>query len=306
MEQPSPSLSVREDIQYLSAHRETLTSLSKEQRTPQNPAFERALEALENIQRVWLEDQPLPPPRMRYGTTGTYSIAQFYALGAQTAALIHQLGNLKSNSIVLEVGTGAGRIALPLWWYLGEGGKFYGIDVNKKVVEHMQRVYGNARREFLYMDVYSERYNPAGKAGIREYQFEFTDALFDVIYLSSVFTHMRLPAITHYLQEFRRLLKPGGRVVFSAFLYDPVLEEKAWHTSAYAQSFVQIDESPGEKSWTVNPQEPERTIAFLLASFKQRLEDAGLHLTRDAVWGRWTGNPDYTLWQDFVVAERPR
>ena len=44
-----------------------------------------------------------------------------------------------------------------------------------------------------------------------EYTFPYEDGEFDVVVLTSVFTHMLPDDVAHYLDEIARVLKPGGR-----------------------------------------------------------------------------------------------
>ena len=61
-------------------------------------------------------------------------------------------------------------------------------------------------------------YNPKGKYQSLEFVFPYPDASFDVVFLTSVFTHMFPPDVKHYLDEISRVLKPGGRCLSSYFL----------------------------------------------------------------------------------------
>ena len=73
---------------------------------------------------------------------------------------------------------------------------------------------------FHRADLANSAYNPAGAAHAGRYRFAFPDRSFDYIYLGSVFTHMPVDEVAHYVREIARLLAPGGMCIASFFLLD--------------------------------------------------------------------------------------
>ena len=156
------------------------------------------------------------------------------------------------------------------------------------------------------MDIRSRRYNPKGVVELESYIFEFPERSFDTVVLSSVFTHIRWQNMAHYLKKFARMLKNGGRVVFTAVLYDLLLTPQSSPAQDDTKRFQPIPEAAPEPEWTWNLEEPERCTAFTLQSVERALELAGLRLVGELCRGRWTGNPSYYLWQDVVAAEKTK
>ena len=73
---------------------------------------------------------------------------------------------------------------------------------------------------FFYFDLrscYQSIDKQSGTIAAGSFQFPFDDNCFDVAFLSSVFTHMPLDEVRHYLHELSRVLANGGKVLFSVF-----------------------------------------------------------------------------------------
>ena len=70
-------------------------------------------------------------------------------------------------------------------------------------------------RNFLCKESNNKRYNPKAPQleGIPN-----DDNFFDLIFLNSVFSHMLQDDVSFYLDEFYRVLKPGGHVYLTGFI----------------------------------------------------------------------------------------
>jgi SAM-dependent methyltransferase len=74
---------------------------------------------------------------------------------------------------------------------------------------------------FHYFDLkscYQSVDNQSGDIPVESFQFPFENNCFDIAVLMSVFTHMPLDEIRHYLRELYRVLAQGGTVVLTVFL----------------------------------------------------------------------------------------
>jgi SAM-dependent methyltransferase len=100
-------------------------------------------------------------------------------------------------SVVVEIGPGAGRWTESL---IPLASDYTGIDLSKTCVEVCSKKFaGQAHARFRS----NEGNNLPGVA----------DASVDVIWSFDVFVHINLVDIGSYLEEFRRVLKPGGRAI---------------------------------------------------------------------------------------------
>lgn len=121
----------------------------------------------------------------------------FETVGMLEFCLLKQLG-LKSTHNVVDVGCGSGRLAVQLKDYLS--GQFVGIDVVPELYQYAQRLC--ARHDWRF-------YSAPGTV-IPE-----PDGSADFVTFFSVFTHLQHEETYRYLREARRVLKPGGAIVFS-------------------------------------------------------------------------------------------
>jgi SAM-dependent methyltransferase len=105
---------------------------------------------------------------------------------------------LRPGDYLIDVGCGAGRLAKPLAQYLQ--GKYLGIDVVPPLVDYARRLV--ARPDW--------RFEIASGLKIPE-----ADEKADMVCFFSVFTHLLHEESFVYLREARRVLRPGGKIVFS-------------------------------------------------------------------------------------------
>jgi SAM-dependent methyltransferase len=114
---------------------------------------------------------------------------------------IPRLLELTPASDVLEIGCGSGRYAL----YLAEkiGCRVVGIDVNKEGVRNANEL---ARTTNLTAKASFEAADASQK-------LSFADQAFDAVYANDVLCH--IPGRLAVLREMFRVLKPGGRMLFS-------------------------------------------------------------------------------------------
>jgi SAM-dependent methyltransferase len=140
---------------------------------------------------------PIPPAEMIALTTGFYDARQFYELGRKSAGVIRDEAErhgleLSTCDSVFDFGCGCGRV-MRQWQHL-ETPRLMGADYNPYFVEWCRKTLGFARFEVAHM--------PEG--------LTFEDESVTFTYSLSVFTHLDLEAQTFWMDELRRILKPGG------------------------------------------------------------------------------------------------
>lgn len=196
------------------------------------------------------------------------------------------LCELRRDSSVLELGCSHGRTMLGLLSYLRPPARYEGLDISPAQIEFAQRTIHAAHPHctFTVANVYSAIYNPSGHQSAATYTFPYPDATFDVAYAASLFTHL-VPESTHnYLREARRVLKPGGRCLFSFFILD--------HYRGPGTSVAPLYEFnhpfAGNTDVAVhNPAAPEQLIAYRARRLEAFARDAGLALER-VLPGYWS------------------
>jgi len=129
-----------------------------------------------------------------------YNLITWYEAGAQKKAL--EIADMKEGAKVLEVGFGTGKNLSKCAKKVGNTGKVYGIDISSKMLNR-------ARRSIRDCDLSEKTDLVLGDAS----EEPFLESSFDVIFSSYVLDLIDTPTIPRILSEFKRLLKPGGRVI---------------------------------------------------------------------------------------------
>jgi SAM-dependent methyltransferase len=171
---------------------------------------------------------------------------------------LRDLCKLQPNESVLDVGSGCGRIALSLAKYLNRNGSYEGLEIVKDFVDWCQSNisprYPNFN--FTHADIYNSSYNPNGRFKASQYKFPYKDKSFDVVVLSSVFTHMLPRDLENYISEINRVLKDDGRCWISYFLVDR--ESQRFANGEHTQvNFINMGEY-----FVVDPKVPESAVGY--------------------------------------------
>lgn len=166
---------------------------------------------------VSYEGSILPPYELRTNGPGFRDDAFYLATAKRDAQrLVDQLA-CTQDTVILDVGCASGRLAIGFLNVLGAV-DYTGLDVRAKSVEwckrHIERRHTSFK--FRHIDVANARYNEGGIPIDEHFRFDLPDRHFDVICLLSVFTHMLETDVRAYLCEFRRVLKPTGRIFLTA------------------------------------------------------------------------------------------
>ena len=138
---------------------------------------------------------------------------------------------------------------------------YIGVDVQQHLVEWAESNLADSHTKFLHVAHKNDRYNSAGAPAS---ELPLPDAQLDLIYAYSVFSHMLDDDVRHYLREFARVLRPGGR--------------------AFLTAFVEL----GVGSTRVNPGDygalkwsgPLHCVLYDLSGFCSLIHGAGLHIER--------------------------
>lgn len=121
----------------------------------------------------------------------------FAEVGAVEVALVRQLG-LTNEHYLVDVGCGSGRLAKPLSEVFA--GRYLGIDIVPDLVAYARKIVQRPSWRFEVVD------------GLK---IPEEDARADFVCFFSVLTHLRHEESFVYLQEAKRVTRPGGRIVFS-------------------------------------------------------------------------------------------
>lgn len=234
-----------------------------------------------------------PPKRYDYINSGGND-----GVGEEYFKYFVEKGHLKPTDCVLEVGSGFGRMAIPLTTYLKEEGHYEGVDIIKDGVNWCQSKFTPKFPNFQFqrIDVYNDRYHPKGFQKASEFVFPFETNTFDFVYLTSIFTHMFPKDMENYLSEISRVLKPNGRCLITYFLLKqstPVLvnadQSIFSFKHAYAHHYVE----------DIN--HPEYAVAYEEAFVRDLYKKVNLKIVDPIDYGNWNGRQEHLSFQDIIV-----
>lgn len=258
-----------------------------------SPPVRRALAGL------WLDVTGLPTrltdPRSRaapWQTLHNVGGGDYRAAGEAVLHMLRARAGLRPDHSVLDIGCGTGRVATPLASFLTPQGRYVGFDVSRRAVQGCVRRFAASRPDFRFVhaDLRNAEYNASGAAAESAYRFPADDGSVDVATATSVFSHMRLPAVAAYLAEGARVLAPDGRLLFTAYAVSPV--RPAPGLSPF-----------GAGSHVLDLKSPERMIAHDSSAIDAALTAARLRLVGRET-GRWRAGASYDGLQDLFVAAR--
>jgi SAM-dependent methyltransferase len=139
---------------------------------------------------------PVPPPYLIMLIAGTPDWRWFLKSGKATIETLNRYASdagcrFADAKRILDLGCGCGRLArhLPAM----TDAEIYGVDYNRRLVAWCA---ANLKGKFS-----RNRLRPP---------LAFPDGYFDVVYLMSVFTHLRPQTQREWLAELRRVIRPGG------------------------------------------------------------------------------------------------
>jgi SAM-dependent methyltransferase len=235
----------------------------------------------------------LTPPRRMSGYVGP---GDFRATGEEFLGYFRELGALRPEDRVLEIGCGIGRMARVLAGVLRPPGAYDGFDVVAGGIAWCEHRYRDtaAPFHFAHADLRNSAYNPGGALDAGSYRFPYDDGAFDLVIATSLFTHLLPAATEHYLSEAARVLAPGGRLFCTWLLFSAQRPAPA--------EFGVLDAGTGTAVRVADPAVPEDAVAYEEAWLTQRLPARGLSLHALA-HGTWSGR-DGRSFQDIVVAQR--
>lgn len=208
--------------------------------------------------------------------------------------------NMEPDWKILDVGCGFGRMSFPMLNYLNKDGGYDGIDVVPLGIdwcnENVTPKYPNFN--FKRADIYNKLYNSTGKYKASEYKFPYENNSFDLVYLLSLFPHMRWDDVENYLSEISRVLKNNGKC-FAAFF---LLNEEAFQLKKPDFDF----EYDFGQFRSVSKTNPETIIAHHEKDIFTLYAKHNLQINQ-VYYGTWRGpehgNP-IDWHQDVIIASR--
>jgi SAM-dependent methyltransferase len=222
---------------------------------------------------------------------GSESVEDYHWNSGWITALLQCMVGLHAEQRLLDIGCGSGRLARGLDGWFGDG--YVGVDVNAELIDYCRATWPRFR--FEWIDYESDYYNPKASESAANHVFDFEAGAFDCITLFSVVTHITRDVVEQYLHEARRLLAPGGSLVFTCFLLGDDNRADPETGGQFAH-----EHSPG--CFYRNPAVVTEAIAFEEGLMHSMIEAAGLAVVFQEA-GSWQKRPGLGF-QDLVIAQR--
>jgi SAM-dependent methyltransferase len=239
---------------------------------------------------------PVPPPELIFCGDG-----DFRAIGAEFLERLVRDAGLQPHQRVLDIGSGIGRLALPMTQYLDETGSYDGVDPVAAGIDWctatITPAYPNVR--FRHLDLRHALYNPAGAVETAATPLPFADGSFDVVCMISVLTHLETEDVLHYASEAARLLAPGGVCFATAFL----MNGPARAALEAGQGRIGFDPADAGPVYQSNRDVPLAGVAFDEDFLLEKFLRFGLRRRNQAQYGHWSGR-ELPSFQDICTFEK--
>ena len=181
----------------------------------------RSVEAYRLARRVMNGQAAWPPSNIYEQLYQTHSLVNsdsdavghgsFDTIGLLELALLHRAG-LKPSHRLVDFGCGTGRLAMHAIPSLPHG-HYIGIDVSQEMLRRLDQRLRALPRSTCRVSLMHQAFDT----------FPMADRSVDMVCAFSVFTHMEHEDSFRYLREARRVVRTGGRLVFSCLAIDSAL-----------------------------------------------------------------------------------
>jgi SAM-dependent methyltransferase len=245
------------------------------------------------------DEIPVPPDEFRELVNGLpIDESGHREIGGILFDLIRNECQLTLGSTVLDIGCGCGRIAAPMTEYL-KSGTYHGLDIVEPMIawcrQHITSRHNNFH--FRHANLTNTLYNSEGTPA-SAYVFPFNNDTFDVIFATSVFTHLVPNSAAQYARQIHRVLKPGGKALLTWYLLN-----NNWREKIKSDQTISAFPHPYNGCRVMVAEDPERVIAFEIDDAIKILLDAGLKLEKLSL-GAWSKNQSGLTWQDVTLVTK--
>lgn len=159
----------------------------------------------------------IPPQGLIFIGRGDY-----LKTGTRFFDLFKKYCNFTPNSTVLDIGCGIGRMAIPFTNYLSPQGRYEGFDIVKLGIDWCTKNISSRFTNFSFklIPLKNDLYISSSNQKASELVFPYESNTFDLVFLTSVFTHMLPTDVENYISEIQRVLKTDQKCFATFFILD--------------------------------------------------------------------------------------
>lgn len=240
-------------------------------------------------------DTSMPPQRLIYTGRG-----DFVKQGAQWLSFFRHEASLQPSDEVLDIGSGIGRIALPLTSYLQAG--YHGFDAVKQGIDWCQKNISSKypHFQFTHIDLANDLYKAKG-IDASKFVFPYATDSFNFICAISVYTHMLPAELENYIQNCILVSKPNAKMVFTFF----VLNAKSMEQMYASETIFKFVHFPDSYYALMNNRVKSANVAYQEEYLDSLFTKNGLTIVKK-VEGHWSSGikSDDLAFQDIWIIQK--
>jgi SAM-dependent methyltransferase len=197
-----------------------------------NPVFQAVVDSFDLLPRfLYREFSNIPPNHLRIRVGAAPGVArgilanQAYYLTVARDFWIHAFHAklCRLDSTIVDIGCGCGRFAHYLRDYKFKSekfaGKYIGVDIDSEMLDWCRKHFDSERFQF-FQSTHPSKVYLNSESGEDNYALPIADGVADLVFSTSLFTHLLEGQLIDYCRESNRVLKPGAYMAMYCFCLD--------------------------------------------------------------------------------------
>lgn len=237
-----------------------------------------------------------PPKGLIFTGSGDY-----LSIGKHFFCHFKKYCDFNEDSSVLDIGCGIGRMAIPFTHYLSPKGRYEGFDIVKLGIDWCTKNISSRFPNFTFklIPLKNDLYRLDTNEKASELQFPYEDNRFDLVFLTSVFTHMLPSDVENYISEIQRVLIKDKECFATFFIIEE--DNETMPNNVGSKNFPH---NFGDY-YLMDKNVKEANVAFKKSYIEALLKKNNLELTH-FIKGNWSGiqNTELNEHQDIVIFKK--